>query len=407
MANSQLVLKNEKIIEYSLKYRYFCVFLSLFILPLSGFAIDIYVPSLPAISLAFGVNASLAQLTVTAYMVGLGLMQFIAGPISDTYGRRNPYLFSMVFFILTTLAIPFSTSIYFLLLMRFLQGLMVALMVVPLRSVISDLFEGPEFMKMVNYMTLAWSIGPIIAPVIGGYFQHYLGWKSNFYFLSIYSSISLILNYLFLPDTSQYHFEFNIRDIFTRYVTILSNKTFFIGILMNGLIYSIIILFAIVAPFLIQSILHYSAIQFGHVVLITGFAWFLGGVIGRFSMHMCYNLKSKFAIASMLVITTAALILDLLLPLNLFLIVIPVILLELVTGLIFSHNFARGVSQFPRYSGTANAIFSAFTFFISGIASFVGSLLKTNSVLPLTISYLFIVLALLLLYKLSRFLKTC
>lgn len=383
-------------------YRYFLVFLALFILPISGLSIDIYVPSLPAVSTYFGIDIGLAQLTITAYMMGLGGMQLLAGPISDSFGRRTPYLVSMFFYILATLAIPFSPSIHFLLFLRFIQGVMVAVMVVPLRSIISDLFEGPEYYKMVNYMTMAWSIGPIIAPMIGGYLQHYFGWKSNFVFLSAYASISFLLNLMLLPDTSTKHHPFQVIKIFERYKEIISNKVFILSILTNSLLYSIIILFAIVTPFLFQNVLHYTPIQFGHIALLSGLAWFTGGILSRLLVYIPHYKKSKIAVWSMLTISIIFLLIDFFIPMNFFLIVTPVILFEVIGGINFSNNFARGVALFPNASGSANALFSAFVFLISGMVSGLGALLKTNSLLPLAITYVVIVVMLVGLHYLQK-----
>ncbi len=153
----------------------FFALLAILIVPLSGLAVDIYAPSLPTISHYFNVNKASAQLSITSYMAGIGLMQLFAGAVSDSYGRKKPFLFATLIFLLATLIIPASQNIYQLISLRFIQGVTVALTIVPMRSVIPDLFEGKELHKWMNYMVMAWSLGPIIAPVIGGYLQQYFG----------------------------------------------------------------------------------------------------------------------------------------------------------------------------------------------------------------------------------------
>ena len=369
----------------------FLAFLALFIIPISGLSIDIYVPSLPAVSHFFEVDKSLAQLTITVYMIGLGIMQFFAGSISDSFGRRKPFLIAMLIYISATLFIPFVKNIEQLLFLRFVQGIVIAVIVVPMRSVISDLFEGPAYYKMANYMTMAWSIGPIIAPAIGGYLQHYFGWQANFYFLGVYSIISFILIALYLPDTSAYHHPFHLRKILARYKEILMNKEYLISLTINGILYSIIILFTIVGPFLIQNVLHYSAIEFGHIALLTGLAWFLGSMINRFFIHTPLQKKSKLCFWSMFVIAFISLWVEWMLPMNIYLIVIPVILLLLVGGIVFPNNFARAISLFPKTTGSANALFGGFLFLISGISSGLGIFLKSTSEIPLMVAYIALV----------------
>src|SRR5436190_11765502 len=88
--------------------KYVIAFVALFTIPISGLGIDIYVPSLPAVSQFFHVDPSLVQLSITVYMLGLGLPQLIVGGVSDTYGRRNPALIALFVFIVTTLLIPLA-----------------------------------------------------------------------------------------------------------------------------------------------------------------------------------------------------------------------------------------------------------------------------------------------------------
>lgn len=381
-----------------IKNRYFLSILVLFILPISGLGIDIYVPSLPAVSHFFGVDNALAQLTITAYMAGLGIMQLFAGPISDSYGRRKPFLIAIFLFILASLLIPNSTNIYELLALRFIQGTTVAVAVVPLRSIISDLFTGKEYYKMVSYMTMAWSIGPIIAPAIGGYLQHYFGWQSNFYFLAIYCAISFIVNFIFLPETSAYKHPFEITQIMERYKHIITHRVFIGSLFTNVLLYSIAILFAIVGPFLVQNVLHYSAIAFGKLALLTGFAWFLGSTINRFLLHIPLAVKAKICLWSMLVIAIFTLIIQAILPLNLYLIAIPLFTLLVIGGVIFPNNFARTIALNPKSTGSSNALHGGFLFLLTGAVTALGTLLKSTSILPLTIADIIIITLCLLIY---------
>ena len=46
------------------------------------------VPALPVLVTAFGSDISVAQMTVSLYMVGLAVSQIVMGPLSDRYGRR-------------------------------------------------------------------------------------------------------------------------------------------------------------------------------------------------------------------------------------------------------------------------------------------------------------------------------
>ena len=95
------------------KKRFFAILVYI-IIPLGGVSTDIYLPSLPAISAHFHAIKTLAQLTVTAYVMALGLAQLFAGPISDALGRKKPLIIAVVVQLLSVVAIIFSQSIYWM-----------------------------------------------------------------------------------------------------------------------------------------------------------------------------------------------------------------------------------------------------------------------------------------------------
>ncbi len=50
-------------------------------------SMDLYLPLLPALTAELGAATSVAQLTITACLIGLAAGQLIAGPLSDRFGR--------------------------------------------------------------------------------------------------------------------------------------------------------------------------------------------------------------------------------------------------------------------------------------------------------------------------------
>lgn len=385
-----------------LKKKRFWAIIAMIAIPLSGLSIDIYVPSLPAVTRYFQVDQSLVQLTISIYMLGFGATQLFVGSIVDSIGRKKPFVVTLVMYILISFLIPLSGNIYQLLGLRLLQGIAVAFLSVPMRAVISDLFEGKEFYKMMNYMTLCWAIGPIIAPAIGGYLQHFFNWRAPFYFLAIYGVMALILGIFFLPETLREQKPFWFRKIIKDFGTIMTHWDYVGGVVCLGVLWSVVIMFSIVGPFLIQDVLHYSAVEFGHLALLMGLAWFLGNITSRMMINISFERKIRFCLWGMLLDAIIMLTIALWQTINLTDLIIQTFILIYLGGIVFPNYFARNVSWFPQNAATANALTGAFMTIIASSSSAVASTLRSDSQVPLTIAYIVIIVICIAVYYLTK-----
>lgn len=165
----------------------------LFVLAMAGgfapFAIDAYLPGLPAISDDFGVPASQAQLTLTGFMVALGLMQLIIGPLSDQMGRRTLFLIGVFGSAVASVACAIAPNIWVLIAARILQGALGAAGVVLSRAIVADLASGPRLAKAFALLMSVQSLAPVIAPILGGIIVPTAGWRAVFWFLAAMSFV--------------------------------------------------------------------------------------------------------------------------------------------------------------------------------------------------------------------------
>src|SRR5207245_10481706 len=68
------------------------------------------------------------------------------------------------------------------------------------RPILTDTFSGAELAKASNAMTLAWALGPIVAPVLGAWLHERFGWQSCFWFLTAYGLALFVLLLTSLPE---------------------------------------------------------------------------------------------------------------------------------------------------------------------------------------------------------------
>ena len=363
------------------------MFVALYIIPLTGLSIDVYVPSLPNLAEYFHVSSLLAQNTISIYILGLGVSQLICGNVIDRYGRRIPLLVGLFSYLIFAVSIILSHNIHLVSLFRLMQGISMGFIAVSARSVFVDLYSGDEYYRKASYMTIAYSIGPIIAPAIGGVLEHLWGWQSCFYFLIIYAVIGFILVYFFLPETIKQRSDINITAIAERYKAMLVHKEYLLNLVSLSMLNSVLMLFALVGPFIIQSKLHYSPIVFGQMALLCGLAWFVGNLTNRLFIHI--NRNRKIALA--LKVAGIDLLIMLILALfwfNIYVIVIPICVLLVAASVIFSNLFVHSPTLFPKFAASASAFMAgAFGLFSAFICWLLTDSISTNSQTPLTIGY--------------------
>jgi MFS transporter, DHA1 family, multidrug resistance protein len=165
------------------------------------FAIDMYLPALPAV--ATDLNASIAsvQVTLIAFFVAFGVSQLVYGPAADWYGRKPPLFVGLAIFIIGSLACAFAPSIGWLTAARFVQGLgAAAVMVIP-RAIIRDMHTGTEATRLMALVMLVISVSPMLAPLAGSGLIKVWDWRSIFLVLVIAAVASIMLTAFMQPET--------------------------------------------------------------------------------------------------------------------------------------------------------------------------------------------------------------
>jgi MFS family permease len=243
-------------------------------------AIDIYVPALPAMARCFSVSAQAIQSSVSGYMAAYAIGQLVLGPVADAYGRKRVLAFGLVVYTLGCLLSLAATSLETFILARVLQGFGIAATNLLAKTIITDSFSGQRLLHAFTYMSIAWGLAPIVAPVIGAHLQEWLGWKACLVFLLIYSIVMWVFVLRF-QETLRKPVHLAPRTLIANAGKILASPVFQSCFLAQGLCYSILLVFNIVGPFMVQNTLHKPPTYFGYLALAIGMMYFLGGLSNR------------------------------------------------------------------------------------------------------------------------------
>jgi MFS transporter, DHA1 family, multidrug resistance protein len=147
-------------------------------------ATDAYLAGLPKVQHDLHTSSTVAQLTMTAFIIGLAVGQLVFGPISDGVGRRRLMLLSAATFAVASLCCAVAAQPWLLVAARLVEGVAGGSGVALGRAVISDQHEGAAAATRYGTLISITLIGPVIAPAIGGVILAVGSWRTVFWLLT-------------------------------------------------------------------------------------------------------------------------------------------------------------------------------------------------------------------------------
>ena len=227
-------------------------------------AIDMFLPGLPNISHDFDISASTTQLTISFFMIGLALGNFLAGPISDITGRKKPLIFSLIIFTIASLGIIFVTNIWIMIILRFIQGLTGGAGAVISRAIASDMYSGNALTKFLSLLMLVNGIAPIIAPALGGIILNYGPWRIVF--------VMLIGTLFKVPESLEKSLResSNIGTMLINFKELFKTPRFVLPMLIQGVSFVLLFTYISASPFIVQTIYGLTPLNFSIMFAFIG-----------------------------------------------------------------------------------------------------------------------------------------
>lgn len=165
------------------------------------FAIDMYLPAMPAIQGDLATTMQAVQWTIVAYFLAFGVAQLIYGPWADQAGRKPPMYAGLVLFMLGTVICAVAPTVEMLILGRFIQGIGGAANMVVLRAMIRDLATGADATRMMSTIMIVIAISPLLAPLSGSALLAFGSWRLVFWALLLAASLSFFLIHFMVDET--------------------------------------------------------------------------------------------------------------------------------------------------------------------------------------------------------------
>lgn len=332
---------------------------------IASLGMDIYLPVVPAMPSILDTSPSVIQLTLTLYMIMLGVGQVVFGPISDRIGRRPVLAIGAALFALSCFGLgAVSTATPFLVL-RGVQAAGASAMLVAVFATIRDVYaDKPESGTIYSVMNAMLSFVPALGPIIGALVADAFGWRAIF---SLSGIAAVLLAAIILPKWRETRVERTEPADLTP-LNILKSRAFWAYTFAFGTAMGAFFVFFSTAPRLLIERAGYSefdfSLAFATVALVMiATSRFAAGFVARWGLHGC-------ALRGLLIMLTGA---CLLLPGRLFVapslqsFVLPMWLVAIGIVMIGSVSANGALAQFDEIAGMAVALHFCVQSLIVGI----------------------------------------
>lgn len=367
------------------------VFILALLNTLESLSIDLYLPAFPSMAKIFNTDIGHIQVSISVFFAGFAFGQLLWGPLSDKKGRKPMLYCGLLLFIIGATAIYFTSDIYVLWAMRFLQAFGGSAGIVIGRAIIIDLYDKHKAVTIFSQQSQISGIAPIVAPLLGSVFLKFWGWNSSFAFLCIMGLITFFMVYKYVPETNtRIHLsddempdEKGLKD---QLKMIISNKDFINSTMVGSIAFASLIIYISNAPFLFMEIHGFSSSTFSFIFAFNSLALITAAYITPKLIKRISNSTLLFAATLVLLAVCTLHILIAAENLSVALEIAMLYLSLLAIGILFPITSAHALSPFKEGRGTAAALLGFMqlmvTFLISGLIGF----LEADSIIPMVVT---------------------
>lgn len=157
------------------------IYLGAMLTPIGGVGM---ITLLPVIARDWATHIQWVTLAVTIYMIPFVTFQLFSGPLAVIFNTRKTLLFGFGMYALGGFLSACAPSLEFLLAFRFIQGFGAAFIAPIIMALIGEMVDPEKIGRSMGIMGVMYTCGVTMGPLISGFLEVHLGWRSFFFFLT-------------------------------------------------------------------------------------------------------------------------------------------------------------------------------------------------------------------------------
>ncbi|WNC12443.1 multidrug effflux MFS transporter [Brevibacillus brevis] len=334
-------------------------------------SLDMYLPALPMLETDLQTTTSMAQLSLTACLVGLSVGQLFAGPLSDVQGRRKPLLIGLILYAVSSFLCAVAPSIWTFLLLRLIQGMAGSAGIVIARATVRDMYSGTELTKFFALLMLINGIAPIAAPIAGGQLLQVTSWHGVFVVLGVIGLIMFVTVLFGLPETlsAQMRSKGGLNHTLATFGNLVRDRTFMGYALAQGLVTAAMFAYISGSPFVLQEIFGVSPQMFSVIFAVNGLGIIIASQVTGKLAGKVKETTLFIAGISIAAIGGILLLAMILIGAGLFAVLVPLFFVVSCVGIVGATGFSLAMQNQSKAAGSASALQGLISFIGGGIVA--------------------------------------
>jgi len=350
---------------------------------------DTYIAGMPDLQRSLNTSAVIAQLTLTAFIIGIAAGQVAFGPLSDGRGRRGLLIGGAITFTVASAICAIAPTGALLVAARLFQGLAAGCGVAVGRAVVGDVYRGAEAAKRYGTLAAIVFLGPVIAPAVGGVILSVGDWRTVFAALTGFGGLMVAAVWFALPETLPPvdRHGGGLRDTVGRMTDLLGDWRFMRQVTVQCFAIAGFFTYIGGSSFVLETVYDLSVSRYATIFGTNAAAMAVSSMLFRFAVTRAG--AARLRLAGLSLATTGALGLvvvglierTVLPPLG-----VPWALLCCVTfgmGLVIPASTTLGQQAGDRARGTASALLGGISFFVGALVTPLTGVVGYTSMLPM------------------------
>ncbi len=350
-------------------------------------SVHLFLPAIPAVKAEFALTDAMAQLTFTIGILAMSLSTLVYGTLADRYGRRPVLMSGLVLFLVGSAIAATTVSLPMLMLGRIVQCVGAGCGTTLVRTIARDAYGQAQLAKAIAYLTMFYTLGPMISPLMGGFLIDLYGWRAAFVFAMVLGAVITAGAWWMVHEThTGARRKLDGVGILRSYIEPFRNARFAAYVAQSGFSSGVFFALTAAVAVIMKEQLGRSSAEYGMYFLAFPFGFLTGNIIssrigGRVGIERMVLAGSTMLMVAV-ILQSSLLLAGVITPLTLF---GPGFLITMAQGIALPSAQSAAIALVPSSVGTAAGLGVFTQMFLGALTAQIYGMVATTSVVPLVV----------------------